>query len=224
VPRKEPHRTCIATREVRDQDELIRFVLSPDGIVVPDLKRKLPGRGAWVSARREAVETATKRRLFARSLKTQAIAPEGLADAIEAALVIDLRQALAFANKAGQVVTGFQKVESTIGSGSVVALLHAAEAAEDGRRKIAQALRRRLGEDMESILVIDSMSGDDLDLALGRSRVIHAALVAGAGSRGFLERWRRLCVFRGSIPMADAPLDEDAGHGEPNPQDCERNV
>jgi uncharacterized protein len=217
VPRKEPHRTCIATREVRDQNELIRFVLSPDGIVVPDLKRKLPGRGAWVSARREAVETAVKRRLFARSLKTQATAPEGLADAIEAALVIDLRQALAFANKAGQVVTGFQKVESTIGSGSVVALLHAAEAAEDGRRKIAQALRRRLGEDMESILVIDSMSGDDLDLALGRSRVIHAALVAGAGSRGFLERWRRLCVFRGSIPMADAPLDEDADHGDIEP-------
>lgn len=217
MPRKEPHRTCIATREVRDQDELIRFVLSPDGIVVPDLKRKLPGRGAWVSARREAVETAVKRRLFARSLKTQAVAPEGLADAIEAALITDLRQALAFANKAGQVVTGFQKVESTISSGSVVAILHAAEAAEDGRRKLAQALRRRLGEDMESILVIDSMSGDDLDLALGRSRVIHAALVAGAGSRGFLERWRRLCVFRGSIPMADAPLDEDADHGDIEP-------
>jgi len=217
VPRKEPHRTCIATREVRDQDELIRFVASPDGIVVPDLKRKLPGRGAWVSARREAVETAAKRRLFARSLKTPATAPEGLADAIEASMVIDLRQALAFANKAGQVVTGFQKVESTIGSGTVVALLHAAEAAEDGRRKLAQALRRRLGEDMDTIPVIDSMSGDDLDLALGRSRVIHAALVAGAGSRGFLERWRRLCVFRGSIPMADAPLDEDADHGENEP-------
>lgn len=214
MPRQEPQRTCIATREVRSPDELIRFVLGPDGDVVPDLRRKLPGRGVWVSARRDAVETAAKRRLFARSLKTAAVASEGLADAIDVALVIDLRQALALANKAGQVVTGFQKVESAIGSGSVVALVHAAEAAEDGRRKIAQALRRRLGGDAESIPVIDSMSGDDLDLALGRSRVIHAALVAGAGSRGFLERWRRLCVFRGSIPMAAAPLEEDAGRGD----------
>jgi uncharacterized protein len=217
VKRKDPRRTCIATREVRSPEELIRFVASPDGVVVPDLKNKLPGRGAWVSARREAVETAAKRRLFARSLKTKAEAPEGLADAIETALSIDMRQALALANKAGQVVTGFHKVESAIGSDTIVALVHAAEAAEDGRRKIAQALRRRLGESYTTVPVIESLSGEDLDLALGRSRVIHAALVAGAGSRGFLERWRRLCVFRGSIPMAEAPLDEEADHGENEP-------
>lgn len=217
MKRKGPQRTCIATREVRDQAELIRFVASPDGIVVPDLKNELPGRGAWVSARREAVETAAKRRAFARALKTQAVAPEGLADAIERALTVDLRQALALANKAGQVVTGFHKVESAIGSEDIAAIIHASEAAADGRRKIAQALRRRLGERDETVPIVEILSGEDLDLALGRSHVIHAALVAGAGSRGFLERWRRLCVFRGSIPMADAPLDEDAEHGENEP-------
>ncbi len=211
MPRKEPHRTCIATREVRHPDELMRFVLSPDGIVVPDLKRKLPGRGVWVSARREALETAIRRRLFSRAFRTEATVPRDLADAVDAALVTDLRQALSFANKAGQVITGFHKVEAALGSESIVALIHAAEAAEDGRRKIAQALRRRPGGDLRSIPVIDLMAGEDLDLALGRSRVIHAALVAGAGSKGFLERWRRLCVFRGSIAMADAPLDEGEG-------------
>jgi predicted RNA-binding protein YlxR (DUF448 family) len=209
VPRADPRRTCIATREVRGPDELIRFVLGPDGSVVPDLKCKLPGRGAWTTARREAVETAAKRRLFSRAFKTEAKVPPDLADAIDAALLRDLRQALAMANKAGKVVTGFHKVESAIDGGTVVAIIHAAEAAEDGRRKIAQALRRRLGEGDGSIPVIDSLPGEDLDLALGRSHVIHAALVAGAGSKGFLERWRRLCVYRGSIAMAAAPLAED---------------
>ncbi len=217
MPRREQRRTCIATREVREPDELIRFAVSPQGDVVPDLKERLPGRGAWVSARRDAVETALKRRAFARAFKTSVNAPADLADRIEADLGTDLRQALALANKAGCVVTGFHKVEGAIASGDVVALIHAAEAAADGRRKLAQALRRRLGDGVETVPVIDFLNGDDLDLALGRSRVIHAALVAGAGSRGFLERWRRLCVFRGSIAMSDAPREEELSPDDNEP-------
>lgn len=216
MPRKEPQRTCIATREVRPAHELIRFAVSPEGEVVPDLRGKLPGRGAWVAARRDAVETAARRRLFARAFKAPATAPDGLADAIDAHMLVDLRQALAMANKAGSVVTGFHKVESAAQAENLAALVHAAEAAPDGRRKIAQALRRRHGEAAESIPVIDFLSGEDLDLALGRSHVIHAALVAGAGSRGFLERWRRLCVFRGAIAMADAPREEGCGDDDEN--------
>lgn len=217
MPRREQRRTCIATREVREPDELIRFAVSPQGDVVPDLKGRLPGRGAWVSARRDAVETALRRKAFARAFKISVNAPADMADRIEADLAIDLRQALALANKAGCVVTGFHKVEGAIASGDVVALIHAAEAAADGRRKIAQALRRCLGDGAETIPVIDFLSGDDLDLALGRSRVIHAALVAGAGSRGFLERWRRLCVFRGSIAMSDAPHEEERSPDDNEP-------
>ncbi|GGK33214.1 RNA-binding protein [Salinarimonas ramus] len=223
--RAAPRRTCVATREVRSPDELVRFVASPDGVVTPDLKRKLPGRGVWVSARREAVETAVKRRLFARGLKASVTVPEDLAAAIDAALVEDLRQGLALANKAGRVVTGFDTVVKTVGSKTVVVLVHASEAAEDGKRKIAQALRRRLGDASERVPIVTALAGHDLDLALGRSHVIHAALVAGAGSRIFLERWRRLCVYRGTIAMNAAPLDpEGAGlDDETNPQDRERN-
>ena len=217
MPRREQRRTCIATREVREADELIRFAVSPEGDVVPDLKQRLPGRGAWVSARRDAVETALRRKAFTRAFKTSVNAPADLADRIETGLLTDLRQALALANKAGCVVTGFHKVEGAIASGDVVALIHAAEAAADGRRKLAQALRRRLGEGTETIPVIDFLSGDDLDLALGRSRVIHAAIVAGAGSRGFLERWRQLCVFRGSIAMSDAPHEEERSPDDNEP-------
>ncbi|WP_084327336.1 RNA-binding protein [Salinarimonas rosea] len=223
--RHEPRRTCVATREVRSPEELIRFVAAPNGALTPDLKGKLPGRGVWVSARREAVESAVERRLFARGLKAAVTVPEDLAAAIDAALVEDLRQGLALANKAGRVVSGFDTVVKTVGSKTIASLVHASEAADDGKRKIAQALRRRLGETAERIPVVTELSVDDLDLALGRSHVIHAALVAGAGSRIFLERWRRLCVYRGTIAMNAAPLDpEGAGlDDETNPQDRERN-
>ena len=197
MPRHEPERTCIVTREAKGPAGLIRFVLGPDHQVVPDLRHKLPGRGVWVTARSDLVEEAAKRRLFSRAFKTEAKAPETLAQDIERLLRDDLRQGLALANKAGAVITGFFKVESAITDKPIVALIHAAEAAEDGRRKLANQLRKRLGEAISSFPVIQELSNDELDLALGRSHVIHAALVAGAGSDGFLNRWHRYRIFRG---------------------------
>jgi uncharacterized protein len=198
VPRREPERTCIVSRAVRPAEELIRFVVGPDGAVVPDLKHRLPGRGVWVSAQAEAVAEAVRRRLFARAFKAQVQAAPSLADDIHEALRQDLRQALSLANKAGAVVSGFAKVESAIAGGDVAALIHAAEAAEDGRRKLAAALRKRLGDAISAFPVVDELSGEELDLALGRSHVIHAALVAGPGSDGLIARWRRLRSYRGA--------------------------
>jgi predicted RNA-binding protein YlxR (DUF448 family) len=85
LPRSEPERTCIVSRTVRPSAELIRFVLGPENQVFPDLKQKLPGRGVWVTARRDAVEEAVRRRLFSRALKTDAKAPTTLADDVERA-------------------------------------------------------------------------------------------------------------------------------------------
>ncbi|MBL0403597.1 RNA-binding protein [Microvirga aerilata] len=197
MPRHEPERTCIVTREANSPAGLIRFVLGPDNQVVPDLKHKLPGRGAWVTARLDVVEEAAKRRLFSRAFKTEARAPETLARDIERLLRDDLRQGLSLANKAGAVITGFHKVESAITDKPIVALIHAAEAADDGRRKLANQLRKRLGEAISGFPVIQELSNDELDLALGRSHVIHAALVAGAGSDGFLNRWHRYRSYCG---------------------------
>ena len=173
MPRHEPERTCIVTREANSPAGLIRFVLGPDNQVVPDLKHKLPGRGAWVTARLDVVEEAAKRRLFSRAFKTEARAPETLARDIERLLRDDLRQGLSLANKAGAVITGFHKVESAITDKPIVALIHAAEAADDGRRKLANQLRKRLGEAISGFPVIQELSNDELDLALGRSHVIH---------------------------------------------------
>jgi len=221
--RHEPERTCAVTRQVRPPHEMIRFVLDPEGRVVADLNDKLPGRGVWVTATRDMVEQAVKRRAFSRGLKAEAKASPTLPDEIEAALLRDLRQALALANKAGIVVTGFTKVESQIAGGGVAALVHAAEAAEDGRRKLQAALRRRLGDGADGIPVIDDLAGDDLDLALGRSHVIHAALVAGAGSGGLLKRWRRVRIYRATDALAADPPREAAGPTTSNPQEPERN-
>ena len=213
MPRHEPERTCIVTREAKAPADMIRFVLAPGGEVVPDLRHKLPGRGVWVTATRGMVAEAVKRRLFSRAFKAEVKAPPGLADDIAAALRTDLRQFLSLANKAGQVVTGFGKVESTIAEKPLVALIHATEAADDGRRKLTNALRKRFGDAISGVPVITDLSGDELDLALGRSHVIHAALVAGAGSDGFLMRWRRYRSFCGSeADQAGSP----EGSGDPD--------
>jgi uncharacterized protein len=214
VPKPEPERTCIVTREAKPASELMRFVLGPDGTVVPDLRGKLPGRGAWLTPTAAAVAVAMKKRAFSRAFKAETKVPADLVDAINAALVRDVKGALALANKAGAVVTGFGKVESAIASGGIAALLHAREAAEDGRRKLAAALRKREGELISGISVFDDLPGDDLDVALGRVHVIHAALLAGPGSEGCLARWRRLRGFRGAGDGAGLTRDVEIRQGE----------
>lgn len=211
MPRREPERTCVVTRRTGGTGELMRFVLAPDGTVVPDLKRRLPGRGVWVTAQARMVAEAVRRRLFPRAFKAEAKVSPTLADEIDAALVQDLRRALALANKAGAVTTGFVKVESAIGKGEVAALIHASDAAPDGRRKLAGALRKQYGETIFAIPIIDQLSSDELDMALGRVHVIHAALLSGAGSDGCLASWRRLQAYRGVGEDAEPAVDPDVG-------------
>ena len=188
-----PERTCIATRAVRPPDEMIRFVIDPEGRVTPDIRRRLPGRGVWVTATADAVAEAVRRKAFARAFKGAAQVPATLVADLEALLGRDAVQALAIANKAGQVVTGFDKVASALAGGRAIALIHAAEAAPDGRRKLEQAARRGGGG---PVTTFDFVPGDDLDLALGRGNVIHAALLAGPAGENAVARWRRLAHFR----------------------------
>ena len=181
-------RMCIVTRAVKDEGGLIRFVLSPGGLVVPDVARKLPGRGVWVSAERGAVAEAQKRRLFARGFGSEARVEGDLAQ-----LVAELirRQALGFcslARKAGEAITGFMKVEEALARGRVQVLLHATEAAADGKRK----LDKLAGPETT---VLNLFSGPELDLAFGRANVIHAALTKGGLAEKLLEQTRKLQAF-----------------------------
>ena len=205
-------RMCAVTREVRPIDELIRFVVSPTGEVVPDLKRKLPGRGLWVSASRRAVAEAVRRNQFGKGFKREVRVAPALSETTEALLERSLVEALAMAAKAGQVVSGFGKVETALAQRQVQVLVHAADGAADGIRKLDAIARQNAGIDDESpeLPVVTALTSEQLDLALGRSNVIHAALLAGPASKTFLSRSHTLVRYR----MADD--DKTAGRAARN--------
>lgn len=195
-------RMCVVTRQVKPVDELIRFVVAPDGAAVPDLKRKLPGRGLWVTANHGAVAEAAKRGLFSRGFKKNVKAAPSLADDTERLLVRGVVEALAMAAKASLVVAGFGKVEDALDRHQAMALLHASDGAEDGIRKLdakLMAANRQIpagdGE-MTKIPVISALTSAELDLALGRSNVIHAAVLAGPAGKTFLSRSQILVRYR----------------------------
>ncbi len=186
-------RLCVATRTVRPVSDLIRFVVGPDGDAVPDIKRKLPGRGIWVTATQDALSEAIRRKAFARGFKREVRLPSDLVERTRRQLERAALDALAVAAKAGLVAAGFAKAEAALERGEAVALLHAAEASLDGIRKLDTALRRGPGG---SLPVIGFLTSAQLDLALDRPNVIHAALLAGPVSETFLARCRRLERFR----------------------------
>ena len=138
--RRELSRLCAATHTVRPIADLIRFVVGPIGEAVPDVKNKLPGRGIWVTATRPALEDAIKRKVFARGFKRDVRLPADLVVRTEMSLERAALDALAIAGKAGTVLAGFTKVETALEKGEVAALLHAAEAAADGKRKLEAAV------------------------------------------------------------------------------------
>jgi uncharacterized protein len=200
-------RMCAVSREVRPVDELIRFVLSPQGEVVPDLKRKLPGRGLWITASRARVAEAVRRNQFSRGFKRDVRAAQTLASDTEKLLVRSAIEALAMAAKAGQVVSGFAKVEEALAGGQATALIHASDGAADGIRKLDAIVRQRGGNHGESLIfpIVTELTSSELDLALGRANVIHAALLAGPAGKTFLSRSQILVRYR----MADD--DKTAG-------------
>jgi uncharacterized protein len=200
---------CIVTREVRDADDLIRFVRTPDGAVVPDLRRRLPGRGVHVTASAAHVATAERKHSFAKAFDEPVKVAPGLAERTDALLAERAAEALSLARKAGTAIFGYSKVEMALGREKVVALIHASEAAADGIAGLAAAARRAGVEPA----VIRVFSGTQLDLAFGRTNVIHAALLAGPASEHALARIRDLVRFRGedsfSAPGAGGTLTLD---------------
>jgi predicted RNA-binding protein YlxR (DUF448 family) len=189
-------RFCIAARAIRPVETMMRFVVAPNGEAVADLKRNLPGRGVWVTATRAAFEQVIKSRAFARGFRREIRVPGDLVARTEALLENAVLDALAIVHKAGLDVIGFGKVEAALEREPIVALLHAAEAAPDGVRKL-DAVLRRMGQ-AGSAAVIRILTAAQLDLALGRPNVVHAALLAGRATETFMARLRRLERFRSS--------------------------
>ena len=189
-------RFCIVARDVKPVDDMLRFVVGPDGSVVPDLKRNLPGRGLWVTATRDALEEAVKRKAFARGFKREIRLPADFVASTERLLERSALDALAIVGKAKQAAAGFAKVEAAIIRHRIAALVHARDGAADGIRKIEAAAHAQFGEDIERIIAVHTFTSAQLDLALGRSNVVHAALLAGAATDTFIARFSRLERFR----------------------------
>lgn len=189
-------RMCASTRQVRPVDELIRFVVAPDGAIVADLKRTLPGRGLWLTASRQVIAEAAKRGVFAKGFKREVTVAPGFADDIEQLLVRSVIDALAMAGKAGVVLSGFSKVEAALERGEAVALIHASDAAPDGVRKLNAVVRRESVSHSGDLPVLTALASAQLDLALGRPNVVHAALLAGPAGNTFLKRCESLVRFR----------------------------
>ena len=191
-------RMCIATRESGTPETLLRFVAGPDGSVVPDLKRVLPGRGCWVKPSRDAVEKALAKKLFARALKADVKADPDLGALVDRLLAAQLAGMIHMARKAGQFVTGSAKVEVAVRSGAAIAVFHSREAAADGVRKIDQARKAwHLGQETETIIpAFHLLSGAEMDELMGQNAFIHAAALAGQAGEGIVKRANLLEQYR----------------------------
>jgi predicted RNA-binding protein YlxR (DUF448 family) len=191
-------RTCIVTRESGTPETLLRFVAAPDGTVVPDLKRQLPGRGCWIGAERKRIETAMAKNLFARALKKPVTVPADLADQVDRLLVVQLTGMMNLARKAGQFVSGTMKVDAAVRSGAALAVFHSLDAAPDGVRKIDQARKAwHLGMETEAeIPSFRPFGGAEMEALMGENAFIHAAALAGQAGEGVVKRANLLERYR----------------------------
>jgi uncharacterized protein len=229
-------RMCAVSRMVRPIDDLIRFVVSPQGEAIPDLKRKLPGRGLWISASHQLVAEAVRRNHFRKGFRRDVRVAPTLASDTEVMLVRSAIEALAMAAKAGQVLSGFTKVEAALqqrqsqgqSRARIAALIHASDGAADGIRKLDALARQNAGIADESgkFPVVTALTSEQLDLALGRSNVVHAGLLAGPASKTFLSRSHILVRYR----MADddgtdgnAARDSEKGFEKSPEKNSEKN-
>ncbi len=191
-------RTCIVTRQTTSPEALIRFVAGPDGTIVPDLKRRLPGRGCWITADRSLVDRAVSKKLFARALKRDVKANADLGAVVDQLLVADLVGMMNMARKAGQFISGAMKVDAAVRSGEALATFHASDAAADGVRKIDQARKAWLlgsnaGYDIPSFSLL---TGAEMDGLMGQNAFIHACALAGQAGEGVVKRATMLEKYR----------------------------
>lgn len=207
-------RTCIVTRRTGEPEDLLRFVVGPDMTVVPDLKRKLPGRGCWVTADRIHVDEAARRNLFSRAFKAKVAPPADLGGMVDDLLARSALGSLGLARKAGQVVMGAAQVESAVRSGKAQLVLHAREGAADGIRKIDQARRAVVHQGGPSIPAYKLFSESELGLALGGTNVIHAAVLAADTGKAVLRRMVALDRYRGGFPVDRMMVAANGDHDD----------
>lgn len=183
-----PLRRCLVTRAVQPKEAMIRFVLGPDGSVVPDLGARLPGRGMWLSARAAVLEEARAKRLFSRAARQEARVPEGLGAAIVTGLERRVADTLGLARRAGQAVCGFVKAREWVVGGRAALVVTARDGAADGRRKLLS------GSAVPAVAPLDAAA---LAAVFGREHVVNVALAPGRLAEAVAADAARLAGMRG---------------------------
>jgi predicted RNA-binding protein YlxR (DUF448 family) len=181
-------RRCIVTRQALEKRAMIRFVIDPEGRVTPDLKERLPGRGMWVTAAREALDQAVAKHAFAKAAKQSVKVAPDLADQVAALARREVAELLGLARKSGHLVAGFEKVDAALRAGRVRVLVAASDGAEDGRGKLA----RIAGSGVE---ICAPLTAAELAQALGREHAVHAAITAGGIAEKTIIASRRLAAL-----------------------------
>ena len=205
IRENDAQRRCLVTRTSQSKDQLVRFVIDPDGRVRTDVAGRLPGRGMWLSASRDVVNKAVGRKVFAR-VAGRGVAPADLADEIEALLAARVLDGIGLARRAGQLVGGFEKVRRAVEGGSAALLIEAADGAFDGERKL-----RRLAPDLPCLKGFDRR---ELGRAVGRDEVVHAAVAAGPLADRLMIDAGRLAGFRpGTLERGWHPAPLPGGDG-----------
>jgi predicted RNA-binding protein YlxR (DUF448 family) len=195
--REDPReRRDIVSGEVMAEARLIRFVAGPDAAVVPDLARKLPGRGMWVEATRDALAAAVRKNAFARSAKAPLKPAADLPDLVERLLARRCLEQLGLARREGVLISGFEKTLATVRAGKAGWIIEASDGAADGRRKLLSAAAKTSSPPP----VCGAFTADELGLALGLENVIHSALLAGRRAERWTEEVRKLDGFRPILP------------------------
>ncbi len=180
-------RKCLVTGEVQPKHGLIRFVMGPDAQVFPDVMGKLPGRGVYVSSERSALETAVKKKLFARGFKTRVNVPTELVAEVETQVARRLVNLISLARKSGAAVAGYEKVKDWLIKEEARILIQASDGSERGKSKLSTPYKGKF---------VGCLTADELGMAFGRETVIHAALASGGLSKRVVEEAQRLQGLR----------------------------
>ncbi len=198
---KSRERKCVALNEVRDPRDMVRFVLSPDNAVVPDITGKLPGRGVWVSADLELLQKALKSGAFSRGFKAKARVPDDLALQVETGLRRSVSGLLAMTKKSGQIAIGYDQTIGMAREGVLGLRIEARDGSADGRGKI-RTLSRAVARELElsDPTIIGCFTANELGDIMGREKLVHAGVKRGKICKRLSEEARRLSGFVPLIP------------------------
>lgn len=198
-------RRCLASGETRDPSEMVRFVLSPEAVVTPDIQGKLPGRGAWVSSDRASLEQVIAKKGFQRGFKGKAVIEGDLVALTQRLLERRVLGLITMARKASQIAMGSDQVQSMAREVAIAFRIEASDGSQDGRGKIrtlAKAINREL--ELPDPIVVGCFTAEQIGQALGRESIVHAAIKPGKLAKSLKLDVARLSGFRDLVP-ADWP-------------------